>query len=313
MLEVSKYIKDLLFVHDCVILPGFGGFVANYESAKIDHAQNMIFPPTKAIRFNRNLDKNDGLLIHRLSEEENMSYSEAEKTIQFFTEDIYVRIQRGEKVVLKSVGTFYNDKRNNLQFEPSYELNFLADTFGLEQVCLPVLSNMEDAKGKEIRLQDQVRTIFSKKKIWYAAAALPFVFGVLLFKMDSSISDYQNSASFNLIKSQQQFVENQILENAEISPDEDFVYYEPKIEADVVIPQVHQSKYFLIAGSFSSKKNAEVLRKELIAQSHPAIIIKNNKLFSVAVNQSHNKDEMTTYRKNIIAQNPKVGYWILKK
>lgn len=96
MLEISKYIKELLFIHDCVILPGFGGFLANYKPAKVDDNLNVIFPPTKAIGFNRNLLQNDGLLITRLAEAENLSYAEAEKSVQFFIEDIRVRIQRGE-------------------------------------------------------------------------------------------------------------------------------------------------------------------------------------------------------------------------
>ena len=80
MLEVSKYIKDLLFIHDCVILPGFGGFVANYKPANIDDNLNIVSPPSKAVGFNRNLSKNDGLLINRLAESENLSYLEAEKS-----------------------------------------------------------------------------------------------------------------------------------------------------------------------------------------------------------------------------------------
>ena len=47
MLEITKYIQELLFVHDCVILPGFGGFVANYRPAKIDENQQIVHPPSK--------------------------------------------------------------------------------------------------------------------------------------------------------------------------------------------------------------------------------------------------------------------------
>ena len=35
-LRLDSHISYLLHEHDCVILPAFGGFVANYHSAKID-------------------------------------------------------------------------------------------------------------------------------------------------------------------------------------------------------------------------------------------------------------------------------------
>ena len=31
---VEHYISELLFLHDCVILPNFGGFVGNAQSMK---------------------------------------------------------------------------------------------------------------------------------------------------------------------------------------------------------------------------------------------------------------------------------------
>ena len=30
---ISKYISELLFLHDCVIIPQFGGFIGNNKSA----------------------------------------------------------------------------------------------------------------------------------------------------------------------------------------------------------------------------------------------------------------------------------------
>ncbi|MEC8853074.1 MAG: SPOR domain-containing protein, partial [Bacteroidota bacterium] len=32
---IEHYISDLLYLHDCVIIPGFGGFVGNKKSAFI--------------------------------------------------------------------------------------------------------------------------------------------------------------------------------------------------------------------------------------------------------------------------------------
>ena len=75
--NISKHIFELLHEHDCVIIPDFGGFVANYLPARLDELNNRVFPPSKHLLFNKNLINNDGLLAHRISSEEGVSYESA--------------------------------------------------------------------------------------------------------------------------------------------------------------------------------------------------------------------------------------------
>jgi len=48
-MDISSYISELLFEHDCVIIPNFGGFICNYKPADIHPIQNTVSPPAKAI------------------------------------------------------------------------------------------------------------------------------------------------------------------------------------------------------------------------------------------------------------------------
>lgn len=314
MLEISKYIKELLFIHDCVILPGFGGFLANYKPAKVDDNLNVIFPPTKAIGFNRNLLQNDGLLITRLAEAENLSYAEAEKSVQFFIEDIRVRIQRGEKLILDQIGCFFNDKRHNLQFEPSTDVNFLAESFGLDQFELPMFVKRTNVKSLESASQTKVKNLFSNKRLWYAAAAIPFVLTIALLPMNSEKNAYQNQALLGLLDSEKVLTEAPAKLKAEISPIEELVRYEPKVSNEIVkVSPVKTGRFYLIAGSFTSVENAEILKQELIAKSYPAQIIENKNLFSVAINQFEKRDEADQFKKTVIARNPKAFCWVLQK
>ena len=316
MLEISKYIKDLLFVHDCVILPGFGGFVANYVPARIDENQNLVFPPSKAIGFNRNLIKNDGLLINRVAEAENLSYAEAEKSVLFFIEDIRVKIQRGEKIVLNKIGSFLNDKRHNLQFEPSKELNYLVDTFGLEQLELPQLTRFTKERIQPANISsEKYRTLFTRKRLWYAAAAIPFALAIAFFTGNSERDQFLNSASLGLLDSEKNVITKaQVQLKPQISPPEELVRYEPKISENVGnVHPVTKGKYYLIAGSFTSLKNAEILKQELISKSYPAIIIENKNLFSVAINQFDRRSDVDNFKKKVIAANPKASCWVLEK
>src|SRR5512136_2737677 len=87
-MDIGKYIKELLLLHDCVILPGLGGFVANYRSAEINEKLKIISPPSKSILFNRNLSHNDGLLIVHISKKTGLGYKDIEKLVKEFTEKI---------------------------------------------------------------------------------------------------------------------------------------------------------------------------------------------------------------------------------
>ena len=67
MISVEELIGDLLLRNNCVIVPSFGGFVANQSAAIIDYRNGIITPPRKSVLFNRQLINNDGLLIKELS------------------------------------------------------------------------------------------------------------------------------------------------------------------------------------------------------------------------------------------------------
>jgi len=132
---IAKHITELLYHHDCVILPDFGGFISNYHSAKIDTHRKLIHPPTKNVLFNKHVKVNDGLLASKLVKEESISYERAIKELTKFTNRIKKQINSGERVSLDKVGVLYLDKENNIQFNQD-ATNFLTSSFGLPSVDL---------------------------------------------------------------------------------------------------------------------------------------------------------------------------------
>ncbi|MGM0376598.1 MAG: SPOR domain-containing protein, partial [Bacteroidota bacterium] len=81
---MEKHISDLLYVHDCVIVPGLGGFVANHKPAVVVEERNLFRPPSKEIGFNRSLSHNDGLLAKHVSQREQISWEESLERIRTF-------------------------------------------------------------------------------------------------------------------------------------------------------------------------------------------------------------------------------------
>ncbi|MEZ5146056.1 MAG: hypothetical protein R2759_02935 [Bacteroidales bacterium] len=72
-MDISFHISELLFEHDCVIIPGFGGFVGHYSPAKI-HPISHTFPPSKIFYLTQNSPMTMGLLLDYISQRENVSY-----------------------------------------------------------------------------------------------------------------------------------------------------------------------------------------------------------------------------------------------
>jgi hypothetical protein len=132
-MELSQFIASLLRHHDCVIVPNFGGFIANYKSAVIDTTRNQIYPPTKSILFNANLTNNDGLLGNYVAKERVTGYPEA---LNFIQQQVLIweeQIENGQRIEIEEIGFIYKEN-NRLVFEQSRDVNLLLSAYGLSSV-----------------------------------------------------------------------------------------------------------------------------------------------------------------------------------
>jgi hypothetical protein len=134
MISVEQLIGDLLVRHNCVIVPAFGGFVANQTSAMIDYKTGTMFPPKKSLLFNRQLINNDGLLISEFALSNNISYQDAQITVSQTTGEWLESLKRGERVLLDKVGHLYFDAERNICFEQDRFFNLLLQSYGLGKV-----------------------------------------------------------------------------------------------------------------------------------------------------------------------------------
>jgi len=102
--EINQYIKELLFLNDCVIIPEFGGFITNYKPASI--VNNQFFPPAKEIAFNNKLISNDGLLVNYIADIEGINYFEAKQKLETFVEETQLNLERNRNVYLEGIGYY---------------------------------------------------------------------------------------------------------------------------------------------------------------------------------------------------------------
>jgi hypothetical protein len=201
MQKVDKHISELLYEHDCVIVPELGGFVANYASAKIHPTQNTFTPPSKNIVFNKNLKNNDGLLANFIATSENTNYQDALKYINHFVESSYAQLKKGAKVNIGEVGVLFLDVERNIQFEPS-TTNYLLDVFGMSQFQSPSIKRDTVVKRIEKEFKDRGAIPIEKKRSnvkRYVALAIaaPLVFAMIWIPLKTDLLKNINYSNIN--------------------------------------------------------------------------------------------------------------------
>lgn len=134
MKALSTYISTLLFDHDCVIIPGFGGIVGNRKPAWFNEVNQRFYPAYKELGFNQNLKNNDGLLANQIAQEEELDFNAALEFISTEVLKIQSELARSKKFELEEVGNFKRDADSNLRFEQDLSFNYLKASYGLEPV-----------------------------------------------------------------------------------------------------------------------------------------------------------------------------------
>jgi hypothetical protein len=137
--QISALIPDLLHKNECVIIPGFGGFITNYLSAQIHPVQQKFTPPSSTVAFNANLRTNDGLLATEISRFYHIDYAEALRVVQDYSWWCINELHASRTLEILSVGELRFDDEKNIQFEPDPRANFLNDSFGLTSFVSPAI------------------------------------------------------------------------------------------------------------------------------------------------------------------------------
>ncbi len=133
-MEINRYIKDLLLEHDCVVIPGLGGFIGTAMRAEVQTITKTINPPGKRISFNGQLQRNDGLLIHHISLVERITYDEAEEGVLNFVKACKRRLEQSGLIIFPEVGKLIADSEGTISFQPTPGRNLLQESFGLKPV-----------------------------------------------------------------------------------------------------------------------------------------------------------------------------------
>ena len=118
MNELSQHIEYLLIEHDCVALPGLGGFVAHYSEATWDERNHTFQPPVRHIGFNPQIKLNDGLLEQSYMEVYGTDFGDAQKRVRRGVEQLKEQLFEEGQAELPNVGELRMSIRGTYDFTP---------------------------------------------------------------------------------------------------------------------------------------------------------------------------------------------------
>ena len=132
-MKLAKYIHDLLFEHDKVIIPGFGAFVGKPQPAKIHGDGQRLSPPKKEIIFDPVEKHADNLLARHISKSENITQIAAKKAIDDFVNETIKELKKMAPEVLVPMHCtgWKAIQRFSDEFPSSFTLNSVGSEFTL--------------------------------------------------------------------------------------------------------------------------------------------------------------------------------------
>ncbi|PRY15549.1 sporulation related protein [Pontibacter ummariensis] len=133
---VATHIKTLLYDHDCVIIPEFGGLITRYVSARINPVKHTFAPPSKKIAFNEKLVLNDGLLISTIAHQNGITKAEAQQLVAAFVHQAKAHLHAEKRFELSDIGVFRYNEESRLEFEHVESDNMLEASFGLPELTV---------------------------------------------------------------------------------------------------------------------------------------------------------------------------------
>lgn len=300
-----QYIGELLYRHECVIVPGFGGFITSYIPARIDKEANRFFPPSCKLAFNESLSANDGILANHISKAESVSYREALENIRLWVDQTVKTLHTESSLKLDSLGTFTLNREGNIQFDPEQGLNYLGNSFGLPSFVSQVVKRNEEKK--EVKKAQRVQGWPSKlipETLKWAAVLAPFIAFTLWGTMNADRLDnyvHNYSGFYSWVKSTpgkssvsskrvpdlqaavviDEKVESpgSLLKKSSVELMPAVISYNAfrdvlaKPEPSEVEVSVELQGYFIVGGAFREQSNALKMIAELKSKGFPASII----------------------------------------
>ncbi len=302
MVDIAPYIKELILLNECVILPDFGGFETRYAPAKYNEQAQSMMPPTKQVFFREDFKTGGEVLTEHLCKRLYIEDIEAREHITAYVLQLKQQLEDRREAVVTGVGRFTKGIGYTVNFTSFDDENYLADSFGLDPFYIdePKVPEIPQPVEKELEINPRQNT--------FALVVIGILVVMILMGITMFLTSRFDVYLFNLqrgddsdemivlgaavpMDSVQRKIDDRIEGGTDIKSA--LFYSEEDVEEANLAENVQEPKayYYLIAGSFKSERNAETLSKELSDNGFQTKVIEEGGYYRTTIGHFADKEE----------------------
>lgn len=166
MQELALHIEYLLKSHDCVIVPGFGAFLASRRPAV--YSPERIVPSSVEVFFNPAVCNDDGLLASSFARRSRLPFEEARLRLAEETESLRSVISSFGEATIGRVGVLRSGEEGTMTFHPR-NAGHIAESLGMPVISLDRLGGDMAVTGKKETDGDSLNRKFNPDRNYYIA------------------------------------------------------------------------------------------------------------------------------------------------
>ena len=309
MISMIEHIEYLMLSNDCVVVPGFGAFIAQYTSSN-NCAQNSTFKsPKRSISFNASINHNDGLLANSIAKKALIPYAEALKQIEKSTTICRQALSDGSEVPFGRLGFFISNAEGHIEFIPFHHELANDDFFGLQSFSFPTLAK----RNAQVATEETVSETYSEPEInigrrnWFSHKAVQIAASIVMlvcltFALSTPIIvDKPTHQLATLNVPTPTMPKHKVVKTEEISLQKQVEAASEKKEAN------SNGRYAIIICSL--KKQSQVAQYfQENKDINPANVIKKNGYYMIYFNRGDNYQELVKEAKQM--PKPYTEFWI---
>lgn len=148
MISLVEHIEYLMMSNPCVVVPGWGAFIAQSTQATFNGDTATFSRPRRSIGFNEQVSHDDGLLANSIVSIEGIPYTAAGKIIAQHVASWRQLLQEGSEVPFGHLGFFALNAEGHLEFIPFYHEIDNDEYFGLRQFAFKTLAQVQSEEAE---------------------------------------------------------------------------------------------------------------------------------------------------------------------
>lgn len=257
MKDLIPHIEYLLQSHDCVIVPGLGAVLAHRVSARYDDEAGCWMPPYRAMSFNSELTRTDGLLAASVARRRGVSVAAATQMVASAVEQMRRELEACGTLDMGGAGTLTMEE-GRITYQPAQ-----SQWASPQYLWMPRLDIARISGADHIAVDDDDSVLHLRRaRLWRGALRIAASFVIILLvgwavKVNLSEASKQQFASLWPISAEQEqsAVEEPAMEGDADAPMTLLLPQQPEEVDAEVAPQL-DGKYCVIVGSFTSEAEA---------------------------------------------------------